>query len=46
MAAPEQLAVERQDRLVDPALGMAGPRLGAGAHDVDEGASAVTSNMP
>ena len=32
VAAREQLAVERQDRLVDPALGMAGPRLGAGPH--------------
>ena len=32
-----QLAVELDDRLVDPALGMARPRLGAGAHDVGEG---------
>ena len=36
MAAREQLAVERQDRLVDPALGMAGPRLGAGPHHAGE----------
>src|SRR5262249_59718528 len=37
LAAREQLAVELEDRLVDPALGMAGPRLGAGAHHVGEG---------
>ena len=29
--------VEVDDRLVDPGLGMARPRLGAGAHDVGEG---------
>src|SRR4029079_6372825 len=37
MAAPVQLAIEIDDRLVDPALGMAGPRLGAGAHGIGEG---------
>ena len=37
VAAPVQLGVELDDRLVDPALGMAGSRLGAGAHGVGEG---------
>src|SRR5918993_140151 len=37
MAAPVQLAIEVDDRLVDPALGMARPRFGAGAHGLGEG---------
>ena len=37
MAAPVQLGIELDDRSVDPALGMAGPRLGAGAHGIGEG---------
>src|SRR5476649_2200262 len=36
MAAAVEFTVKLQDRIVDPALGMARPRLGAGAHDVEE----------
>jgi hypothetical protein len=36
-AAREELAIERQDRLVDPAFRMAGPGLGAGPHHLVEG---------
>src|SRR5471032_1990483 len=36
VAAAVKLTVKRQDRIVDPALGMTGPRFGAGPHDVEK----------